>query len=53
MEAFGYTNIGVDGYEADDVIASLAEQAKEADIDVMVVTGDRDAYQLPTTAACA
>jgi DNA polymerase I len=47
VEAFGYTNIRVDGYEADDVIASLAEQAKEADIDVMVVTGDRDAYQLP------
>ena len=48
VEAFGYRNIKVDGYEADDVIASLAEVAKTQDppIQVMVVTGDRDAYQL-------
>ncbi|MFZ1995740.1 MAG: DNA polymerase I, partial [Solirubrobacteraceae bacterium] len=48
VEAFGYRNIKVDGYEADDVIASLAEVAKTQDppIEVMVVTGDRDAYQL-------
>jgi DNA polymerase-1 len=49
VEAFGYTNLRVEGYEADDVIASLATMA-EADgngtIPVMVVTGDRDAYQL-------
>jgi DNA polymerase I len=48
VDAFGYRNIKVDGYEADDVIASLAEVAKRQDppIEVMVVTGDRDAYQL-------
>ena len=46
VEAFGYTNVKVDGYEADDVIASLARQAREEGIEVMVVTGDRDAYQL-------
>jgi DNA polymerase-1 len=48
VEAFGYQNIRADGYEADDVIATLAEHAKRADppLDVMVVTGDRDAYQL-------
>ncbi|HEY6731370.1 MAG TPA: DNA polymerase I [Solirubrobacterales bacterium] len=46
VEAFGYTNIKVDGYEADDVIASLVKQAREEGIEVMVVTGDRDAYQL-------
>jgi DNA polymerase I len=48
VDAFGYRNIKVDGYEADDVIASLAEVAKTEDppIEVMVVTGDRDAYQL-------
>jgi len=46
VEAFGYTNVKVDGYEADDVIASLVEQARERGIEVMVVTGDRDAYQL-------
>jgi DNA polymerase-1 len=46
VEAFGYTNVKVDGYEADDVIASLVKQAREGGIEVMVVTGDRDAYQL-------
>jgi DNA polymerase-1 len=46
VEAFGYTNVKVEGYEADDVIASLTRQAREQGIPVMVVTGDRDAYQL-------
>jgi DNA polymerase-1 len=48
VEAFGYKNLKVDGYEADDVIASIVETARAADppIPVMVVTGDRDAYQL-------
>src|SRR5436309_8148882 len=34
------------GYEADDVIATLATQAKERGDEVIVVTGDRDEYQL-------
>ena len=46
VEAFGYTNVKVDGFEADDVIASLTRRAREEGIEVMVVTGDRDAYQL-------
>src|ERR1044072_3731214 len=46
VEAFGYTNVKVEGYEADDVIASLVRRAREEGIEVMVVTGDRDAYQL-------
>jgi DNA polymerase-1 len=46
VEAFGYTNVRVEGYEADDVIASLVKQAREEGIEVVVVTGDRDAYQL-------
>jgi DNA polymerase-1 len=46
VDAFGYTNVKVEGFEADDVIASLARQAREEGIEVMVVTGDRDAYQL-------
>src|SRR6187551_1371948 len=48
VDAFGYRNISVEGFEADDVIAALTEQAKERGIPVMVVTGDRDAYQLVT-----
>ncbi|HEY2161938.1 MAG TPA: DNA polymerase I [Solirubrobacteraceae bacterium] len=48
VDAFGYTNLRVDGYEADDVIASIVERARseQPPIPVMVVTGDRDAYQL-------
>jgi DNA polymerase-1 len=46
VEAFGYPNVSVEGYEADDVIASLAERAREQGLPVMIVTGDRDAFQL-------
>jgi len=48
VDAFGYRNLRVEGYEADDVIASIVERARTTDpqIPVMVVTGDRDAYQL-------
>jgi DNA polymerase-1 len=48
VEAFGYRNLKVDGYEADDVIASIVELARDEQppVPVMVVTGDRDAYQL-------
>jgi DNA polymerase I len=48
VEAFGYSNVKIEGYEADDVIASLAQRALHADppVPVMIVTGDRDAFQL-------
>ena len=46
VEAFGYRNVRVDGFEADDVIASIAERAREQGVPVMVVTGDRDAFQI-------
>src|SRR5919204_1029686 len=46
VEAFGYRNVRVDGYEADDVIASIAERARSEGVPVMVVTGDRDAFQI-------
>ena len=46
VEAFGYRNVKVDGYEADDVIATLARRAREEGIGVTIVTGDRDALQL-------
>jgi DNA polymerase I len=46
VEAFGYRNVRLDGYEADDVIASLADRARLAGLPVMIVTGDRDVFQL-------
>src|SRR4051794_36668182 len=45
-EAFGFKNVDVEGYEADDVIATLARQASDAGVPVMIVSGDRDVYQL-------
>jgi DNA polymerase I len=46
VDAFGYTNVKVEGYEADDVIATLATRAKEHGLEVTIVTGDRDMFQL-------
>jgi DNA polymerase I len=48
VEAFGYRNVKIEGFEADDVIASLAERALKASppVPVMIVTGDRDVFQL-------
>ncbi len=46
VDAFGYPNLKIDGYEADDVIASLVADARRREITTVVVTGDRDAYQL-------
>jgi 5'-3' exonuclease len=43
LEAFGIAIVGADGYEADDVIGSLATSAG---MPVDVVTGDRDLFQL-------
>jgi DNA polymerase-1 len=48
VEAFGYSNVRVEGYEADDVIASLTERALQSSppVPVTIVTGDRDVFQL-------
>src|SRR5215217_59135 len=45
-EAFGFHNVKVEGWEADDVIATLVRRARDAKIPVMVVSGDRDVYQV-------
>ena len=46
VDAFGYENVRVEGFEADDVIATIADRAKDQGYEVMVVTGDRDLFQL-------
>lgn len=46
LDALGVPIVGVDGYEADDVLASLAAKAEAADWRCVVVTGDRDLFQL-------
>ena len=52
VEAFGYRNLEFEGWEADDVIATLATRADEASIRTCVVSTDRDAFQLVTDNVC-
>ena len=46
VEAFGYRNLEFEGWEADDVIATLADRADQAGVKTTVVSTDRDAFQL-------
>jgi DNA polymerase-1 len=46
LETMRVPQLCVEGVEADDVIATLATQAAAEGMDVIVVTGDRDAFQL-------
>jgi DNA polymerase-1 len=46
VEAFGYRNFSVEGWEADDVIGTLSRVADDAGIRTCVVSTDRDAFQL-------
>jgi len=52
VEAFGYRNLEFEGWEADDVIATLAHLADEAGIKTCVVSTDRDAFQLVSENVC-
>ncbi|MGH3136686.1 MAG: DNA polymerase I [Gaiellaceae bacterium] len=52
VEAFGYRNLEFEGWEADDVIATLATRADEAAIKTCVVSTDRDAFQLVSENVC-
>jgi DNA polymerase I len=52
VEAFGYQNLEFEGWEADDVIATLASRADEAGVKTCVVSTDRDAFQLCTENVC-
>ena len=46
LEAMGVAQVRREGYEADDVIASLVRRVGEEGWDVLVVSGDRDCFQL-------
>lgn len=48
LDAMNAQRFAIDGFEADDVIATLATQAEEAGFEVLIVTGDRDSFQLIT-----
>ncbi|MEW1796772.1 DNA polymerase I [Streptomyces niveus] len=48
LDAMHAHRFAIEGFEADDVIATLATQAEEAGFEVLIVTGDRDSFQLIT-----
>ncbi len=48
IEAMGMPIFELEGFEADDVIGTIAEQAEKAGVDVLVITGDMDELQLVT-----
>ncbi|MBN1201712.1 MAG: DNA polymerase I [Anaerolineae bacterium] len=48
IEAFNIPILEMDGYEADDVLGTVAPQAEALGVDVRIITGDRDLLQLIT-----
>ncbi|KRF44773.1 DNA polymerase I [Terrabacter sp. Soil811] len=46
LDALRIRYVELDGYEADDIIATFATQAEAQDIDVLICSGDRDTFQL-------
>ncbi|WP_328316926.1 DNA polymerase I [Streptomyces sp. NBC_00388] len=48
LDTMRVDRFAIEGFEADDVIATLATQAEAAGFEVLIVTGDRDSFQLIT-----
>src|SRR3990167_10273377 len=46
VQAYNIPIYEIEGYEADDVLATLAKRAEDEDIETYIVTGDKDALQL-------
>ncbi len=46
VQALNIPAFGVEGFEADDLLGTLARQASERGVDVVIVTGDTDTFQL-------
>lgn len=46
LQAFNVRVLSLDGFEADDVIGTLARQGVDAGVNVVIVSGDKDFYQL-------
>jgi DNA polymerase-1 len=46
VSGFGITQFAVEGFEADDIIATLATRAASEEFEVLICTGDRDSFQL-------
>ena len=52
LRAMNITIIEKEGYEADDVLGTLSRMAEKKGLDVALLTGDRDSFQLATNKTC-
>jgi len=48
VRGFGITQFALEGFEADDIIATITKQAEREGAEVLICTGDRDSFQLVT-----
>ncbi|CAN2192355.1 PolA DNA polymerase I - 3'-5' exonuclease and polymerase domains [Candidatus Nanopelagicaceae bacterium] len=48
VTGFGISQFEIEGYEADDIIATITKQAEREGAEVLICTGDRDSFQLVT-----
>lgn len=46
IDAFGISQFELEGYEADDIIATLADAARKEGMEIVICSGDRDSFQL-------
>ena len=46
LDALGVAVLEMAGFEGDDIIATLARRCEQSGVDIVIVTGDRDSYQL-------
>lgn len=52
VAAFGYPSVALDGWEADDVIATVPARAEAAGLSSCLLSTDRDAFQLVSERTC-
>ena len=46
VAALGIRSFAIEGFEADDIIATFAKAAEKENFEVLISTGDRDSFQL-------
>ena len=52
LQAMGVNVVSKEGYEADDILGTLAKKSEAQDMDVTILSGDRDLLQLATDHIC-
>ena len=50
VAGFGITQFEVEGYEADDILATITKRAEKEGAEILICTGDRDSFQLVSQA---